>query len=150
MAIDGRIKIERKAVDAGLYRLRLALPIGGDMTPAMKGIGRVGKTGTQQRFRQQKSPEGKPWKPSKRVLEHGGQTLRLTGGMQRSVTYHADHASVEVGTNKVQGAILHFGGMTGLNHRTRIDARPWVGVSADDEIEMLAVVNEFLGRAWKG
>lgn len=168
--IDGRIKVESKEVDAGLEHLRLALPIGGDMTPAMKGIGRVGKTGTQLRFRQQKSPEGVPWIKSKRVLAEGGQTLRLTGGLQRSVTYEADHASVEIGSNKIQGPILHFGGIAGRKSqgdhmsigaaarlhllqgrtsRSRIPARPWLGASADDKTEMLAVVNDFLGRAWK-
>lgn len=158
MAIDGRIKVESKEVDAGLQRLRLALPLGGDMTPAMKSIGRVVKTGTQRRFKQQVSPDGVRWKPSKRVEAEGGQTLRLTGGLQRSVTYFADHASVEVGSNKIQGPILHFGGIAGRKtfkgegppRRSRIPARPWLGASADDKTEMLASVNDYLGRAWKG
>lgn len=150
MAIDGRIKLQSKDVDAALYRLRLALPLGGDMTLAMKSIGRIIKTGTQRRFREQQGPDGKRWKPSQRVEREGGQTLRLTGRLQRSYTFQADHASVEIGTNVVYGAIHHFGGMAGRGHRSRIDARPALGVSAGDEVELLATVNDFLGQAWRG
>lgn len=150
MAIEGRIKLDSKEVSAGLERLRLSLPLGGSMKPAFTSIGRIVKTGTQRRFREQRTPDGKRWKPSQRVEREGGQTLRLSGRLQRSYTYQADDSSAEIGTNVVYGAIQHFGGMAGRGHRSRIDARPALGVSADDAAEVLATVNDFIGGRWAG
>jgi len=39
----------------------------------------------KRRFITQHAPDGSTWKPSLRVLEHGGQTLRLHGFLQRSI-----------------------------------------------------------------
>lgn len=111
MALDASIKIDDREVSAAVERLRLALPLGGDMTPAMKGIGRVLKTGAQLRFRSGKSPDGRSWQQSHRAREEGGQTLSLTRRLRNSITYRAEHDSVEVGTNVVYAAIHQFGGI---------------------------------------
>lgn len=150
MPVDGKITLEDREVRAAIGRVLLGLPLGGSMRPAFRSIGRVVKSGTQLRFRKQQTPEGVRWKPSQRVLREGGQTLRLSGRLQRSYTFREDDASVEVGTNTVYGAIQHFGGWTGRGHKTHIDPRPALGVSADDKQGIVEVLNGFIGGRWAG
>lgn len=45
----------------------------------------VQKTIIPQRFEEQKNPLGQPWKPSQRVLKHGGKTLTKSGQLRRSL-----------------------------------------------------------------
>lgn len=111
MAVDASIKFDDKEVLAALERLRLSLPLTGDMTPAMKSFGRVLKTGAQLRFRQGKSPDGKPWEKSRRSSGEGGQTMSITRRLRNSITYRASHDSVEIGTNVAYAAIHQFGGI---------------------------------------
>ena len=150
MAVDARLTIDDRAVREGLDRVLKSLPLGGDATPAFRAIGRIVKSGTQLRFRTQQTPDGVPWKPSKRVELEGGQTLRLTGKLQRSYTYSAGHASVEVGSNDVRARIHHFGGKTGRGHKVTLPARPALGVSEADADEIVATMNDFLGKRWTG
>lgn len=159
MAIDGRpIRVEDAKLLAAIERLRRALPLGGDMTPAFRSIGRIGKTESQLRFREQQAPDGTRWKPSKRVIEEGGQTLRLTARLQRSITFQADHASAEIGTNVIYARIHQIGGVAGRTtfkgegppHRSRIDARPFLGLSEAGIQAAVEAVNDHLSRRWEG
>lgn len=158
MALDTKLELQDGRVKAAIERLRRALPLGGDMTPAFRSIGRIGKTESQKRFREQKSPEGVAWKPSKRVLEEGGQTLRLTGRLQRSITYQADHASAEIGTNAIYARIQHLGGIAGRKsfkgegppHRSRLVPRPYLGFSEGGLVEVVDAVNDHLAGRWNG
>jgi len=149
MAVDGKIRIEDRRVKAAFARLLAALPVGGDMTPAMKDIGRALKTGTQLRFRAGQSPEGTPWRPSLRALAEGGQTLRLSGRLRNSITFAATKDAVEIGTNVLYAAIHQFGGAAGRGGKAKIPARPYLGASEADKTELLRIVNGYLARAWE-
>ena len=149
MAVDGKIRIEDREVKAAFARLIAALPIGGDMTPVMKDIGRALKTGTQLRFRSQSAPEGTPWKPSLRAITEGGKTLRLTGRLRNSITFVASKDAVEIGTNVVYSAIHQFGGAAGRGGKSKLPARPYLGASEPDKTEILRIVNGYIARAWE-
>lgn len=111
MAIETTVKIEDREVQQAVERLRLGLPLGGDMTPAMNGMGRVLKTAAQLRFREAKGPDGQAWQQSFRAQAEGGQTMSLTRRLRNSITYRADHESVEVGTNVAYAVVHQFGGV---------------------------------------
>lgn len=111
MAVELGVQIQDKAVQAAMEQVRLALPLRGDMTPAMRDLARVLKAGAQMRFRQQVGPDGQAWKPSRRVSGSGGQTLSLSGRLRRSLTTAADRKSATVGTNVAYAAIHQFGGV---------------------------------------
>ena len=161
MPIEGRTEIDDAKVKAAIERLRRALPLGGGMTPAFRTIGRIGKTESLLRFREQKAPDGTAWIPSQRVLDEGGQTLRLTRTLQRSITYIADHASAEIGTNVIYARIQHLGegartssifSALKAGQKTRrwsIPARPYLGFSEAGIVEVINAVNDHLGRAWQ-
>jgi len=150
MPVEGKVTLKDAAVRGAIERVRLSLPLGGDMTPAFRSIGRIVKTGTQLRFRQQKSPEGARWKPSQRAQRTHGQTLRLTGRLRNSLTYVADRASVAIGTNVVYGPIHQFGGLAGRGRKVVIPARPYLGASEADKLAVVDTLNDFIGGRWRG
>lgn len=120
---------------------------GEDLTPAMDAIGSALVTSTLLRFERGQDPEGTPWLPSQRALETGGQTLIKTGRLRDSITHRATADSVVVGTNLVYAAIHQLGGQAGRGRRTRIPARPYLGVSADDRDEILGTLADFIAGA---
>jgi len=111
MVVDMRVSISDRAVADALERLRLALPLSGDMSPAMRSMARVLKTGAQLRFRSMHAPDGTPWQPSRRASQEGGQTLSLTRRLRNSITSAFDRRSASVGTNVAYAAIHQFGGV---------------------------------------
>lgn len=110
MGVDVRIALQDQGVASAVERLRLGLPLGGSMRPAMEGMGRVLKTRSQLSFKTQTGPDGEKWKPSHRAKNEGGQTLSLSRRLRNSITYQADAAQVAVGTNVLYAAIHHLGG----------------------------------------
>jgi phage virion morphogenesis protein len=111
MPLETKFQIDDREVSLALARLRMALPLSGDMTPAMQSMGRVLKTAAQLRFRETRSPDGTEWKRSGRAEHEGGQTLSLSRRLRNSITYSADRISATVGTNVVYAAIHQFGGI---------------------------------------
>ena len=82
------IDLDDRQIEIQLERMRRAAD-GQGALPAMRAIARYGKTSTQLRFRDQKGPDGKRWIPSEPALERGGQTLRKTNRLFRSITGRA-------------------------------------------------------------
>lgn len=197
MADDVTIKLDDSAVRAALEKLRLGLPLGGSMLPAMQNMGRVLKTGAQLRFRSTSGPDGAAWEKSFRAKHEGGQTLSLSRRLRNSITYTATGSTATVGTSVEYAAIHQFGGtvraknaqflsipvtlearkagsprkMAGLHvaqtlkgqfilvndkgvtqyllrKQVTIPARPFLGVSAGDRIELIGVAERFLQARW--
>lgn len=105
--MDGRIQIDDLRVMQTLENLRQLS--GGRALPVMQDIARYGKTSTQLRFRSQTAPDGQRWWPSHRAKQEGGQTLRDTNRLFRSITWRAQPNSAEWGTNVVYAAAHNFG-----------------------------------------
>ena len=197
MADDVTIKLNDSGVRAALEKLRLGLPLGGSMLPAMQNMGRVLMTGAQLRFRSTSGPDGAAWEKSFRAKHEGGQTLSLSRRLRNSITYKATGSSATVGTPVVYAAIHQFGGtvraknaqflsipvtpaaraagsprnMAGLHvaqtlkgqfilvndkgvtqyllrKQVTIPARPFLGVSAGDRVELIGVAERFLQARW--
>lgn len=141
-----RFHIEDAAAQSGLAALGRA---SGDMTDLMDDIGRRLVTGIDQRFETETAPDGKPWKPSQRARETGGQTLTDKGRLRDSNSHQAGPRSVAVGTNLIYAAV-HQDGATirpksakALKFRlpngawvttkaVTIPARPFIGISDGD------------------
>lgn len=154
-----------KYEDAELQRMasrleRALAPCG--LQTAAAGIGGSLRESTTLRFQQSKAPDGSTWPKSQRVLLFGGQTLILTGRLRDSIADAApllDATSVEVGTN-VEYADPHQFGATirprtgralnipGIGPRASvtIPARPFLGVSVQDEAEILDLTERWLKR----
>lgn len=140
----------------------------------LKEIGQVvGVQGTRKRFDEEKDPDGKPWKRlaaatvlgsyrGKTRTKRGRMTARFTkflggrrilrmsgmrGGLMRSITAKVDGKSVVWGTNKIYGRIHQLGGEAGRrNARVKIPARPYLGLSKEDERTIGRIVVRHLRR----
>ena len=120
---------------------------------------------TLERFKQSRGPDGKRWKTSVRVAAGGGKTLVQSAQLRNSIKTKSDASGFSVGTNvkhaathqygekgrtiraKKAGA-LHFqvGGRWVMKKKVKIkiDARPYLGFSEDDQKEMKATVEDFI------
>jgi phage gpG-like protein len=95
------------------------------------------------------TPEGNTWEPSVRALETGGTTLVDHGNLRDSITPNvfADGSGVEHGSNMIYAAIHQFGGKAGRNRAVTLPARPFIGISPDDESQINAIVEDHIQRA---
>lgn len=164
--VRAEISIEDAAVRAAFAELQRVMV---DTTPIMAAIGTGLVSSTHTRFERAQDPDGNAWAPlnaAYAATKRGPGILReagMRGGLMGSVTHSAGRDRVEVGSNKVYAAIHQLGGtitprsashlvfeMGGgpvFARSVTIPARPFIGVSAEDEAMMLDVIEGTLGRA---
>ena len=129
--------------------------------PALRSIGEELQRTTQERFDQgqKQAPDGTPWARNAPVtIARKGRDnpLYQRGNLQNTIRYQLRGATgVEVGTNLVYGAAQQFGMVKGYAGRTRrgapipwgnVPARPYLGLSADDETEVVRILRDYLER----
>ena len=118
----------------------------------------------QARFKA-RAPDGTKWEKSIRARVEGGQTLSDTRVLRNSVTYRATPKRVDVGTNDKRAATHQFGAkirpkkVKALRFKVgdrwatkklvRIPARPFIGLSEDDEKEINEIIRERIGEVLK-
>ncbi len=103
-------------------------------------------------FDNEESPDGEKWTPlspvtvMRREKQGHGSTpiLRVSGALRGSINIAASDDDVRVGTAKVYGAMMHFGGESKGYMKATIPARPYLGIGADDEVEIFAVAEAWL------
>lgn len=116
---------------------------------------------TQQRFRDGKDPEGKPWKHSQKK----GQTLVDTRRLRNSITKKVYFDHVEVGTNVRYAAIHQYGGTIkprrkkwlrfksggrwAMKKKVKIPARPFIGIGEDDILDIQEICEKTIEEALK-
>ncbi|PZO88609.1 MAG: phage virion morphogenesis protein [Sphingomonas sanxanigenens] len=150
-------------VEAVLARL---LERNEDLHPLMDVIGQSLETSTDMRFEDERGPDGRPWKKSIRAEQQGGKTLTDSTRLRMSITHEATADEVRVGTNVIyarphqfgakisgKGGRLRFQLAGGLGFRSPesviIPARPFLGVSTDDETEILALAEDYEAEGWE-
>lgn len=112
---------------------------------------------TDDNFAAQGRPTWAGRKPStiriyqQRGLSYGG-VLQLSGSLRARIVSSSDQNSASIGSNMPYAAIQHFGGMTGRNHKTKIEARPYLPMDANGflqreaEIEIGKDVDHYLNK----
>ena len=155
------IEVQDREVNRLLARLAER---GGDLRAPMAQIGEAVVSNTRLRFSESRAPDGSAWQPlalstlARRRQGNGGRVLtRLvpasaqplldTGQLRNSISFRAGGRDVVVGTNLSWARIHQFGGMAGRGRRTRIPARPILGISSDDRAEISAVLSSHFGGA---
>lgn len=141
------IRVEVPNLGKVSARLQKLLSRLGDLTPVMDEIGAHLAQTTAERFESGTGPDGKKWKPSIRAQAQGGLTLVDSGRLRDSITWRAGRDSVEIGSNLIYAAIHQMGGEAGRNHSVKLPARPYLGVSAGDEREIGAIIDDYLAGA---
>ena len=123
---------------------RLPERVRGSLPDLLEEIGATVVSQTQRRIAEERrSPEGDPWpewSPRYAPTRHGGQALLVAEGhLAESVQHTVLGHSVEVGSNLVYAATHQFGSEDGT-----IPARPWLGLSAENEQELDHVIEDWL------
>ena len=135
-----------------------------DMSPVMEAIGELLLASAQDRMRDGEQPDGTPFAPrSQTTLDRYaklgltfGAPLNQSGDMRNTLFYDADEDSVEYGSNAIQAAVMQFGAAKGAFGKASygasipwgtIPARPFIGLSDDDEVNIVAELSEWLEEA---
>jgi phage gpG-like protein len=166
------VVIVKDEITDALTRLSAALS---DMTPAYEELGKILVESTIDRFGQGIAPDGSRWAPkSKTTLEkYGSRTSNRidvrplfgpSGALSSQIFYNASADGVEWGSPMVYAAAMHFGAAkgafgaySGVNKKGHpysgvapwgnIPARPFLGLSPEDETNVLDALAEWLERA---
>ena len=139
---------------------------GSDLSPLMSRIGQYGESSTIQRFDDETAPDGSKWPQSIRARVEGGKTLTDSARLKMSITHRSDSSSAEWGTNVIYAAV-HQSGATirpvsakALSFRLPgnlrfvsvkevvIPARPFIGLSAEDEEEIVALGEDYFAEVF--
>lgn len=160
-----QVTIDDRQVNAALDRL---IAVGQHPREVMKKIAEQGESSTRDRFtKTQTAPDGTPWKTSWRAQERGGKTLIASGILMKSITHDYGDDFAEWGSNVPYAAIHQVGGEIRpkagkalffrtpdgsgrLVKKVTIPARPYLGINADDEANIVDIVNQHLADAVTG
>ncbi len=156
-----RITIDDDA-SGGLRRLQ---QLGVNLRPVMVDIGAMLRASTDLRFVDSQAPDGSKWKPLSPVTValrgkgSGWQPLMKKGGLRTSMTYLATPREVLVGTNVIYAGTHQLGARRGQYGKTKrgspipwgnVPARPFLGVSRDDEREIHSIIADHVRQALGG
>lgn len=137
----------------------------GDTTPIMSVIGTALVGSTHQRFISQTDPDGAAWQALNKeyaATKRNSRILTESGRLRDSINSQASADEVRVGTNVIYAAPHQFGAtikpvsashlMFRMGDRfvmvdsVTLPARPFLGISADDETEIAEIVFGALER----
>ena len=130
----------------------------GDIETPLRDIGEYLHQSTDNRFRQQVGPDGSPWaplSPTTLARKKGDRILRESGTLQDTLRYQVSDNELAFGTDRPYGAVHQFGQGKGKSGKTQrgapipwgdIPARPYLGLSAEDETEVLEIIGDYLSE----
>jgi len=124
----------------------------GDLTPAFLEIKEVLIESTQQRFATKTAPDGSQWPGNSNVtIERKGKNDPLVDGGYLNSEFGSDITgnTLTIFPEKEYAAMQQFGGTKAeFPHLWGdIPARPFLGISPEDEEEILKIVNQHLEDA---
>lgn len=143
-AITIDYKIPDKEIAA---RLRALANAGKDLETAFTDIGESLLNSHHERFNYEMDSEGNYWESlytdyQNRKKKNKDKILVLDGFLRDTLAYNADGQGLELGTNLIYGATHQFG-----DEERGIVARPFLGISADDEQMILETLHDHFEAA---
>ena len=115
--------------DAGPMLAHLArLSARRDWTAARREIGGYLVGDIQDNFDRQRLFDGSPMPQSQAAIKRAGKTLIDKHNLYDSYVFQLARGGVVVGSNKAYAAVHHFGGEAGRGHKTKLPARPVMGM----------------------
>ena len=135
------VTLGTEPIEAAMRRLLGAVQ---DLRPALLDIGEHLLNSTRERFSRMESPAGEPWaklsdRYAKRKKKNVSKLLVLDGHLRNLLRYQVTGDELALGTNRIYGAIHQLGGdAVGIP----IPARPYLGLSAEDENAIIQILAE--------
>jgi phage virion morphogenesis protein len=145
------IEFNNDQITPALDRVAVAL---GDMTPVMGRMAEAWRKSTQNRMERGEQPDGTPFAPRspvtlERYAAQGfsfGAPLNRSGEMRQQLATESGPDFLRIGSNAIQSAVMQFGASPSGD----IPARPFLGISDEDETNMMAELAEWLENAASG
>lgn len=143
-------QVEFEGLKAVQAKIEQILSQGKTLSPVLADIGEMLLISHFQRWEQQVSPDGEKWQPlsptyQARKKKLSNMILRLNDHLRDNLTYKVTDTELSFGTPSEYGAIHHFGGSPDMRPaNAAIPARPWLGVTEDDQSEILSKLNDWL------
>ena len=142
LSVDDRLlRVKLKGMNARVRNLR----------PFYKSVGNYMVGRTQDRIKDERSPDGTPFAPlSKswiRRKEKRNQILKrlqMEGTLVSTISAQIRPDGVAIGSNQKYASIHQFGGKAGQGRRSVIPARPYLGVNSDDVDEITGLLEDQL------
>lgn len=129
--------------------LNKLLSQGSDLSPAFRDIGEHLLESTQQRMSQEVTPSGEAWEPlspntvkKKALSSQSGKILRGYGTLADTLNYQLSNNQLMFGSNMEYAATHQFG-----REEANIPAREFLGISSEDESEILDILRSHLVSA---
>lgn len=121
-----------------------------DYDDMLEQIGATVESQTRRRLSEEKeAPDGSPWKPlsndwsARKSERSSGGMMEYQGHLLDSIAYQVEGSEVHVGTGLIYGAIHQLGGEP---VGKPIPARPYLGLSGDNETELNEVIESWLNQ----
>jgi phage virion morphogenesis protein len=147
------VSLDDVQAEAALERIAAA---GGNAKPLFTEIGTELERSTRERISTTKTgPDGVPWvdispawRRRKKARGHAEGILTMRGDLLNSVAFEAAAGFVDIIAGPTEYAAIHqFGGAAGMAPgAAAIPARPYLGVSAEDEAEIRDAALDWLRR----
>lgn len=145
-----KINLNDHAVQAALNSL---LTKAGSLKEALDEVGDYLIVSTRERFDTKTAPDGTKWQANSALTQFlKGRNDPLIGesdALKLELRYNASRNNLEFGSTMEYAAMQHFGGKTSPRSKypsTTIPARPFVGLSESDEMEVLDIVRDYLAN----
>lgn len=148
--ISMEIKITDSGVEKQLNELlaKMERPSG-----FYKNVGEHIQKVTPERFEREEAPDGSKWERlspvtvASRLKRNGNSPLtiyREKGDFFSSINYQASDDNFRWGSNDVRARIFQLGGQAGRGNSVTLPARPYIGLSPDDENEILEIAKDWV------
>jgi phage virion morphogenesis protein len=159
MTTKVEIEVQSQAL---LDALNHVLTQSDDLSGPMASVGLIMQGATERAFENEEDPAtGEAWDDLSDVTkaarekenEWPGQILQQEGLLAGSVNLDTGKDYAAIGTNRIYATTMHFGaaqGLFGANKRGTplpwgtIPARPFFGINADDEDDIVAILQDAL------
>lgn len=145
------IIIQTDEITPALERVWAALE---NPLPLMQELGEFFVESTKQRFLAGRAPSGALWAPKSPVTlaRYPRSSAPLIGeskALSQNIFMEAFTDRVEWGSDRVYAAMQQFGGSkSAFPHLWGdIPARPFLGLSAEDEVQVLDIIGDYLSQA---
>lgn len=148
-----KVKLDSKLVLQQLERLSKGAA---NPRPALLAIGESLVESTKKRFGSSSAPDGKPWAANSALTlkrKRGSKPLVNEGTLRDQIGYVESGNQLTIFSSMIYAATQQFGAKQGAFGRSRrntpipwgtIPARPFLGVSNDDEKMIVETVSEYL------
>ncbi|NLS00189.1 phage virion morphogenesis protein [Rhizobium sp. P38BS-XIX] len=156
------VTINDQAVVRGFEQLTRLMT---NTRPVMAAIGTELVASTHMRFVTQQDPDGQPWHILNPTYAEGKRNTRIlteSGRLRDSINSRPGNDQVLVGTNVIYAAPHQFGaviepksashlffrmgGELVVAKKVTLPARPFLGISSDDQTSIAEIVFEFVER----